>query len=89
MGQLGGSSPASQHWAVAQLFPREGCLGQRSQGAGGGVVVDLGGLQQPREVAELRGKGKLRQCCHLLDPPAWLSPHQHLTRPRPPGDPLL
>lgn len=34
-----------------------------------------GGLQQLGEVAGPRGKGKLRQCCHLLVPPAWLSPH--------------
>lgn len=51
---------------------------RRSQG--GGWI--WGGLQQPGEVAGLRGKGRLRQCCHLLVSPAWLSPHCHLTKPR-------
>lgn len=77
-GHLCGSSPASQHWAVAQLFPREGGLEQKVSGWG----LDLGGLQQPGEVAGLGGKGRLRQCCHLLVSPVWLSPHCHLTKPR-------
>lgn len=64
----------------AQLFPREGGLEQKISGWG----LDLGCLQQPGEVARLRGKGRLRQCCHLLVSPAWLSLHCHLTKPRAP-----
>lgn len=62
----------------AQLFPREGGLEQKVSGWG----LDPGCLQQLGEAAGLRGKGRLRQYCHLLVSPAWLSPHCHLTKPK-------
>lgn len=38
-----------------------------------------GCLWQPRDMAGLRGKGKLRQCCHLLVPPTLLHSHRPFT----------
>lgn len=52
-----------------------GCDSAFLQGLGQKVSGGSGCLWQPRNMVGLRGKGKLRQCCHLLVPPTRFHSH--------------